>query len=222
MKLLPAETWLHTYDRPALNSRVGIVDPDHIDQEWLFYIRLRLIDYDLATTAAFLPQTDLPTTLIVRDAGLVLRYPVDLEPLTAPLAAWRLVYTGEPERQELRREWRNDQESFPGWIQNPDDPGATWSPTVSYDFSLSAIRFFVPWRVLPQTRLAVRWQLDNDRIEGVLQVVRQDPTGLWWNKQQGYSTVGHWAQLTDPMRYRWRTYCWRHQPPVLALPEHRS
>lgn len=216
MKLLPAETWLHVYDRPALNSRVAIVDPDHADHEWAFYLRLRLRDYDLATTASIVPLAVLNTTLIIRDAGLVLRYPVRLDPLTAPLAAWRLSYTGEPEQQELRREWRNDQESFPGWIQSPEATTDTWTPTVSYDFSLSAIRFFVPWRLPLHTHLAVRWQLDNDRVEGSLEIVRQDPTSLWWNKQQGYSTVGQWGQLTDPMRYRWRTYCWRHQPATLA------
>ena len=212
MKLMPADAWLQTYDRPLLNSRVAIADPANPDQEWAFYLRLRLTDSDLATTPLTLSPVPMTTTLIVRDAGVVLRYPVVLEPLMAPIAAWRIRYQGEPDRQEARREWRNDQDRFTGWLRTFETEATEWIATTSYDFSPSALRFFAPWSLAPDTLVVTRWQLDNDRIEGTLRVIRQEPAPLWWNKQQGYATVGEWAQLTEPMRYRWRTYCWRHQP----------
>jgi hypothetical protein len=166
----------------------------------------------LVTTTALIPPAVITTTLVVRDAGTVLRYSVRLEPLSAPIAMWRILYQGEPEQQDLRQEQRNDADTFNGWTHHPDHELEEWLPTTSYDFSLRAIRFFAPWRLSPDTVVPVRWQLDNDRIEGTLRVVRQDKAAVWWQKQQGYQTVGQWESLTDPMRYRWRVYCWRHQP----------
>lgn len=213
MKLQPPLAFRNNRgDRPPLNARVAIINPDHPDQEWTFYLRLRLDGYDLATPAGIVPERVWETTLVVRQAGTVWRFPVRLEPLLSPLASWRVLYLEPPQTQDARREWRNSSAAFTGFLVPPHADADQRVPTTSYDFSLSAVRFFLPWPLDPGDVVQGRWQLDREGFEGALQIVRRDPTVVWWRKQQGYQAVGRWDHLSDGAQHQWRTYCWRHQP----------
>ncbi len=199
--------------RPPLHTRVMAVAPDDPTTEWPLYLRLRLAGYDLATTAATAgPPGAVETDLLVRQAGQVWRFPVRLEPLAGPLTAWHVLYRGAPATEDLRREWRNAVDTFSGWVRRLDADADERMPTSSYDFSLSAIRFFLPWRLAVGDRVAVRWQCDGEPIDGTMTLVRRDDAVVWWRRQPGYQAVGRWETLADTMARRWRTYCWRHQP----------
>ena len=208
--------------RPPLNTRVAIVNPDDPDREWTFYLRLRLDGYDLATSAGAVPESVWETTLVVRQEGTVLRFPVRLEPLLGPLASWRVLYLGAPETQDVRREWRNTGTAFTGFLVPPHADADQRVPTTSYDFSLSAIRFFLPWRLDVGDVVQGRWQLDREWLEGAMVIVRRDPTMVWWHKQQGYQAVGRWDHLSEAAQHQWRTYCWRHQPDDSSRGRHLS
>lgn len=217
MKLLPPSDFQYNPAlRPPVNTRVVVVNPNDPDEEWPFFVRLRLDGYDLATEGAPGPTTAVDTTLVLRQAGQVLSFPVRLEPLGGPVTTWRILYLGAPETQDIRREWRNDVDKFTGFVNRLNSDEENRFPTMSYDFSPSAIRFFLPWRLDVGDLVAVRWRLENEWVYGTMRLVRRDDSVVWWKKQQGFQAVGQWVDLSQDMARLWRTYCWRHQPDAIA------
>ena len=200
--------------RPPLNTRVVVVRADRPDPEWPLYLRLRCDAYDLATqgVAASPHCTEAtPARLLMRQAGEVWSFPVRLDPVDGAIPSWRVWYVDPPEMQDVRREWRNAVDTFTGWVRYRD---AEWRPTLSYDFSISAVRFFLPWDLGAGDRVQVRWRLGQDWMEGILRLVRRDTAVVWWQQQRGYQAVGHWEEWSEATAYRWRRYCWRHQPTI--------
>ena len=202
--------------RPPLNTRVSVVHAGRSDPEWPLYLRLRFDAYDLATPGV--EQAPRPTEatsarLVVRQAGEVWSFPVRLEPVDGALPSWRVWYVGPPETQDVRREWRNAVDTFTGWVRYR---GAEWRPTLSYDFSIRAVRFFLPWDLGAGDRVQVRWHVDQDWVEGTMRLIRREAAVVWWQQQRGYPVVGHWEEWSEAMAYRWRRYCWRHQPTISA------
>lgn len=218
MKLIPPAI----YDaagrplRPMLNAMVSICDPNSA-VEWPFFLRIRLDGYDLATTPRTLPLSPMTTTLVTRQAGHVAAYPIVLEPLDGPLVTWRIMYSGTAVAQDIRAEWRNDQVTLMGFVTPPLAGDDQRVPIITYDFSPSALRFFLPWRIDLGAIVHLRLKTDAEWVEGPVSIVRRDPTVIWWNKQQGYQAVGRWEGLSENAAHRWRTFCWRHQPaPMLG------
>ncbi len=212
MKLLPSVDFQHTAERPPVHTQALLQETSGQQREWPIYLRYRLPEYDLATTSL---SVDLPLSqadLLIRQAGRVLRFAVRLEALSGPIPTWRIFYLGEPDILETRREWRNDSESFTGFVCPLGWDADQRVPTMSYDFSPSAIRLFLPWRLDPGHQLSTRWHLDNDWVEGTMCLVRRASLGVWWRQQQGYQAVARWDELSETMAYRWKLYCWRHQP----------
>lgn len=199
--------------RPPLNVLLAAVraSASETEDEWPLYIRLRLTGYDLATRASDAPAEVGAARLILRQDGTVRRFPVQLAAVSGPVPAWRVTYEeGRPDFWDARREWRNGRDTLSGLVGRRDSPVQV--PTTSYDFSLSAIRFFVPWPLEAHDRIPVRWRLDHDWIDGIMVVIRRESAVTWWNSQPGYRVVGQWEDLDPEAQRRWRTYCWRHQP----------
>lgn len=199
-----AETW----QRPPLHDHVQIIWANDPDTPWPLYLRLRLDASDLAVSPDFSRQQGGPATLVVRGAGQVERFPVELTPLAGPVAGWRVRYTGAPDREDLRQEQRFVEELV-GWVMRGDAAPPAY-PTRSYDISRRAARLFVPWRVQPDDILRVRWTLPAV-VEGTMRVVRGEMTPVFWNGQTGYQTVGVWADLPEAMARLWHRYCWQQQ-----------
>lgn len=213
MKLIPpAEFAGPTNQRPDLNIVLSVVNPANTDEEWPITLRIRMDSYDIATRPDDVPDDPLESTMVLRQDGTVWEFPVTLEPMDGPVLSWRVLYRGAPCARDIRREWRNTSDTFTGFVHLPEEGSEQRVPSRSYDFSLSAIRFFSPWRLAIGDKVVVRWQLDHEWVEGTMRVVRADFSLIWWRKQQGYHVVGQWEHLSPEMQHVWRSYCWRNQP----------
>lgn len=218
MKLIPPVKQAASVEsqRPALNTLLSVVNPDNPDEEWTTTLRIRLEGHDMATRPTDAPASPLETMIVLRQAGTVWEFPVSLEPLDGPIASWRVFYRDAPRAVDIRREWRNAEDTFGGFVRRADDAADQRMPSISYDFSLSAVRFFTPWRVAVGDRIFVRWHLESEWVEGTMRIVRADSSVVWWRKQQGFTAVGQWDTLSPDMEHVWRSFCWRHQPDAIA------
>lgn len=213
MKLAPPPTRTAAWaGRPPLHETVGIQNPDNLPEEWTVTLRLRTVGYDVASRPAGCSFGDGQTMLIWRSRGTVWRYPVRLEPVAGPLPGWRVRYLIAPQSMNVRREWRNDRDTLFGRVRRPDDEATQAVETRSHDFSPSAMRFWVPWPMVMGETVFGQWLLEDGVLEAFMRVVRCPSEPVWYRSQQGFQVVAAWESLSPTAQYRWRAYCWRHQP----------
>lgn len=138
------------------------------------------------------------------------RYPMELFFLQDE---WRLHYVAPFIRQNRRAEVRSTIPLYGQfWIvQGSQNLGPF--DTVSRNISYSAIRFFTPKILKPQSVIRCAWQLPaKKQITHTMQLLRTMATMTTWHNMDGWDAIGLWhPALPEDVAKSWRLLCDRNR-----------
>lgn len=155
-----------------------------------------------STGAIVVPEAGKEAYLRWGSSDYLYRFRVRIEEVLQPVPTVRIAYLEAPERVNRRREWRSPAKiggrfSIIAWQWT--DRGAVASDpyyirTMSRDISPSAVRFYSPDILRPDTQIIAAWQVGPDyAVEGTMTVLRTLPEPSTFREIAGYDVVALWT-----------------------------
>lgn len=209
-------------DKPLLQSPLTLEVQVHDGQPPILYaseIVRRAPTYDVlgALRAAkvrplnALPGVAYSATVLYGYQEYFYRYPIEL---FFQQDEWRLHYVAPFVRQNRRAEVRSVIPLYGQfWIRQNHSPEIGPFDTVSRNISYSAIRFFTPKILKPQSVIRCVWQIPGQKqLDHTMQILRTMPAMTTWHNRDGWDAVGLWhPALPDAVAKSWRLLCDRNR-----------
>lgn len=200
----PPDRLLDTYTR--FTTRVVARDEDG---DWLDALRA-------PSGSIAIPQRGHEAWMLWGSRSVLYRYRVQIEEITDPIPAVRIIYCEPPVKLNRRQQLRSYVNITGRFALIPEEnsvseenPLRYWR-TMTRDVSYWSIRFYVPDSLPSNARLLTEWNLTENSpvFTASMRLLRTRPELSVYRSIPGYNVVAYWdPPLTDEPWDTWRNFC---------------